>query len=188
MKKIVIQSSKLLQIYFCVKLECTDSINTFFDKYYPLYQCLIDLHLSHIIIHWFEGFLYKAHSVKDKLYGLFRHTKRGKQRIVSQDQKYFLSFFNPHNCVNQCDVNIDCRGRLSLACNQKKKYFMPITTTHAFNMLFRLKSKEQKKDIRPYAFNGSDKIVVETIFKTTPNQSISYTSTKLKRYFLDNVN
>ena len=62
---------------------------------------------------------------------------------------------------------------------------MPITTTHAFNMLFRLKSKEQEKDIRPYAFNGSDNIVEETIFKTIPNQSISYTSTKPKRYFLD---
>ena len=77
---------------------------------------------------------------------------------------------------------------MSLACNQKKKYFMPITTTHAFNILFRLKSKEQEKDIRPYAFNGSDNIVEEAISKTSPNQSISYTSTKLKRNFLDNVN
>ena len=50
-------------------------------------------------------------------------------------------------------------------------------------MLFRLKSKEQEKDIRPYAFNGSDNIVEETIFETTPNQSISYTSMKQKNVF-----
>ena len=59
---------------------------------------------------------------------------------------------------------------------------MPITTTHAFNMLFSLKSKEQKKDTRPYSFIGSDNIVEETIFETTPNQSISYTSMKQKMF------
>ena len=86
-------------IFFALKLECDDSINTFINKYYPLCKYLIDLHLSHIMILWPVGFPRKAHSVKDKLYGLYNYTQKEESIELCHRTKNTFSLYSIHKIV-----------------------------------------------------------------------------------------